>query len=468
MSKAGAATGSHPSNRKTAKSTAGASDGEHALWHVLQWHSKGAKSPQDGSPLRTWQRERTDQPGPEEAKPQDLPQPVRRILRQAQDHLGETLPWYQTLSPADKATLDLVIETAVANFVSWQADLTADLDSDDAPRPSLEHIFFIAPLEFTQVVSLRQALDVTRVIVDLLENNVEAFAQKGQERATRDAILYYAREVAFSAAAIYADTAEMRESWNVRAETYAMENLANGVTDSKVASQMAVLGWPGESSCFALVGKPRKGGQLSSSAAASRIRRRVRSIGGLCLVSAHNDLTVVLIDPRDQGGPEEVSAGLLHFFAEDAPVCLGPLRRGVEGASETIRAALTTYQVAPAADDVFAGGGPARPLQADDVLPERVLVGDAAAADQLYRDVYGRLRQSDPHQIMLATLDAFLSCGRSLESAAKRLSVHPNTVRYRLKQSVKITGWDPTNPREAFVLQTALKIGRIRDAATTN
>ncbi|BDR52309.1 hypothetical protein KIM372_02160 [Bombiscardovia nodaiensis] len=104
-------------------------------------------------------------------------------------------------------------------------------------------------------------------------------------------------------------------------------------------------------------------------------------------------------------------------------------------------------------------------MQADDVLPERALVGDQFAADQLYREAYLRLRQGDPHQIMLTTLSTFLTCGRSLELAASKLSVHPNTVRYRLKQSVKITGWDPTNPREAFVLQVSLKLGQIRDAA---
>ena len=38
----------------------------------------------------------------------------------------------------------------------------------------------------------------------------------------------------------------------------------------------------------------------------------------------------------------------------------------------------------------------------------------------------------------------------------------PNTVRYRLKRVSEVTGWDPLVPRDAFVLQMALMIGRLR------
>jgi DNA-binding PucR family transcriptional regulator len=34
-------------------------------------------------------------------------------------------------------------------------------------------------------------------------------------------------------------------------------------------------------------------------------------------------------------------------------------------------------------------------------------------------------------------------------------------VRYRLKRVCDVTGWDPLIPREAFVLQAALVVGRL-------
>lgn len=471
MSKLGASKSLPEDDHKPAKaSNSSNSEGKtgtgRTLWHVLQWRAKSAQFSESNQPLPFDSGTQDSENLESQRINSQLPIPVQHILRYAEDHLSETLPWYQSLADEDKDTLNLVIEKAVANFVDWQLDIGSHPDTDGIPRPSTDHIFFIAPLEFTQVISLRQALDVMRVIVDLLEGNVDTFAEPGQERQTHDAILYYAREVAFSAAAIYADTAEMRESWNVRNETFAMENLANGVTDSKVSSQMSILGWPSKYSCFALVGRLRQNTQLSSSAIASRIRRKVQAIGGHCLVSGYNDLAIVLIDPRKEGSPEEVSANLLHFFAKDAPVSIGPLRQNVQGAAETIHAALTTYQVAPAAVDILYAEGSVRPLHADDMLPERALIGDQYAADQLYRDTYLRLQHGDPHHIMLTTLSTFLVCGRSLELTANKLSVHPNTVRYRLKRSVEVSGWDPNNSREAFVLQVAIKLGQIHQGDT--
>jgi DNA-binding PucR family transcriptional regulator len=38
--------------------------------------------------------------------------------------------------------------------------------------------------------------------------------------------------------------------------------------------------------------------------------------------------------------------------------------------------------------------------------------------------------------------------------------VHPNTVRYRLRQVADLTGFSPSDPRDAFVLRIALVLGR--------
>ena len=67
---------------------------------------------------------------------------------------------------------------------------------------------------------------------------------------------------------------------------------------------------------------------------------------------------------------------------------------------------------------------------------------------------------------LLETLDAFFANGGVLESVARSLFVHPNTVRYRLKRIAEVTGFAPLNPRDAFALRVALTIGRL-DPPTT-
>jgi DNA-binding PucR family transcriptional regulator len=59
------------------------------------------------------------------------------------------------------------------------------------------------------------------------------------------------------------------------------------------------------------------------------------------------------------------------------------------------------------------------------------------------------------------TLDAYLDSGGAIEACARKLFVHPNTVRYRLKRITDFTGRDPTLPRDAYVLRVAATLGRL-------
>jgi DNA-binding PucR family transcriptional regulator len=75
---------------------------------------------------------------------------------------------------------------------------------------------------------------------------------------------------------------------------------------------------------------------------------------------------------------------------------------------------------------------------------------------------YRRLAAADV--AFLETTATYLELGRSLEGTARQLFVHPNTVRYRLRRVADITGWDPTDPREGFVLQIAITAGRLAES----
>ena len=54
--------------------------------------------------------------------------------------------------------------------------------------------------------------------------------------------------------------------------------------------------------------------------------------------------------------------------------------------------------------------------------------------------------------------------GGVLESAARELYVHPNTVRYRLRRVAEVTGLSPLDGRDAFALRMALTVGRLDPA----
>jgi DNA-binding PucR family transcriptional regulator len=124
-------------------------------------------------------------------------------------------------------------------------------------------------------------------------------------------------------------------------------------------------------------------------------------------------------------------------------------------ASNSAKAALAGFAVARSWRNA------PRPVQADDLLPERALAGDPLARATLIHRIYRPLQAHSTE--LLTTLWCYLDNGRSLEATARELFVHPNTVRYRLKRVSEVIGYDATGAREALILQSALIIGSISD-----
>ena len=139
---------------------------------------------------------------------------------------------------------------------------------------------------------------------------------------------------------------------------------------------------------------------------------------------------------------------------EDAagPVVAGPVVGDLLSATRSAQAASAGLKACAAWPDA------PRPVLADDLLPERAMAGDPVARDLLVEEVYRPLEEAG--SALLETLSVYLEQASSLEGAARLLFVHPNTVRYRLRQITDVTGWSPTRPREAFALQLALILGR--------
>ena len=372
---------------------------------------------------------------------------MEQILLKTLDHLQEALPWARSLPADGHRTLEGAIQTALDDLLS-RLD-TQGTDDSEVPSP--------VPAELSRSLGPHRAMELTQVILDMLEEAGRTMGAE-EERAT----LVYTRQAATAAAELYADLAETRSGRKAVTESRIIRHLIEKTADTRTVDDLARLGWPTEFDCFAVVGEAQGNddGQGMENAR-QPIHTTVVRQGGRALVGESEGLMVVLINPDRSGTPADFCASILRFFTDESAVCLGPLRHGISGAEDSIRAALSTHAAAPAVADPITAALP-RPLHADDLLPERALNGDTDAADQLYQEVYVSLAGQDPDGPLPTTLLTFLRSGNSLEVTAKKLGIHPNTVRYRLRRCVEVTGWDAMDPRESFVLQAALIIGRIR------
>nr|WP_200919461.1 helix-turn-helix domain-containing protein [Microbacterium sp. Leaf288] len=358
--------------------------------------------------------------------------------------LEETLPWYAEMPPARRSAVGLVAQAGITSFIQWY--------EDPASTPWIaSDIFAAAPRELLRSVSLQQTLQLIRVTVEVTEERV---AGKGEH--LREAILLYSREVAFAAADVYARAAEARGLWDARLEALVVDSILTGEADEELPSRIAALGWHGHGEVAVLVGTTPPQFDVD------QLRRTARKLGVDVLIGVQGSRLVLVV------GRSEASTGaddpVLDLpFAEIARrlepgfgagyLVLGPTVPALVDASQSARAALAGFAVARAWRHA------PRPVEADDLLPERALAGDPLAKLTLVERIYRPLQAHSAD--LVSTLWAYLDNGRSLEATARELFVHPNTVRYRLKRVSEVIGWDATGPREALILQTALILGSI-------
>jgi len=349
------------------------------------------------------------------------------------------LPWFRKMTAENRSWLGLVAQAGIASFVDW-------IKHPERMRPAATEVFGTAPRELARAVRLQQAVEMVRVIIDVVEGQVDTLAAPGAEAELREAVLVYAREIAFSAAQVYARTAEARGAWDARLEALVVDSLVRGEGQESLNSWASALNW--SSAPVSVLAGAVDGDDdepaIDELRAAAR-RARLDLLAGV----QGGRLIVVLGGTGDPMAAAEKLAGLFG----PGPLVVGPAVRDLRAAHSSARAALAGLRVAAAWPDA------PRPVSSDELLPERALDGDADAVQALVARAYAPLLAGG--SALLDTLTAYLEQGSSLEATARMLFVHPNTVRYRLRRVTELTGYTPSDGRDGFTIWAAIILGRL-------
>jgi len=353
--------------------------------------------------------------------------------------LEATLPWYREMPAARRASVGLVAQSGISSFLAWY-------DNPKSQPWVAADVFEVAPRELLRSISLQQTLQLIRVVVQVVEERVLR-----DDPELRDSVLLYSREIAFSAADVYARAAEARGLWDARLEALVVDSILSGEHTDEISSRVAALGWRATGSVIVLIGT------VPPSFDSDQFRRAARKAHADALIGIHGDrLIAVLGHIAEQRGETKSFSAIVKELEPNfgaGTIVIGPTIRDVATATISARAALSAYSV------IRNSTKNERVIHADDVLAERALAGDALAKQTLIEKIYDPLAANSAE--LLETLSAYLDSGRSLEATAKVLFVHPNTVRYRLKRISDVIGWDATGAHEAFVLQVALVLGSL-------
>ncbi|MCV7380996.1 PucR family transcriptional regulator [Mycobacterium alsense] len=373
-----------------------------------------------------------------------------RLATEAVSAMQERLPFFADLEASQRASVALVVQTAVVNFVEWMHD----------PHSNVSHTaqaFELFPQDLTRRIALRHSVDMVRVTMEFFEEVVPLLARSEEQlTALTVGILKYSRDLAFAAASAYANAAEARGTWDSRMEASVVDAVVRGDTGPELLSRAAALNWDTTAPATVVVGIPAPGrdgsvgpddsqraSQHVRDVAANHVRAALTDVHGtwlVAIVSGHLSLT------------DKFLGDLLQAFS-DGPVVIGPTAPMLTAAYHSASEAISGMNA------VAGWRGAPRPVLARELLPERALMGDASAIVALHTDVMGPLADAGP--TLIETLDAYLDCGGAIEACARKLFVHPNTVRYRLKRITDFTGRDPTQPRDAYVLRVASTVGQL-------
>jgi hypothetical protein len=362
--------------------------------------------------------------------------------------MDEQLPWFRKMSAENRSWLGLVAQAGIAAFVDW-------IRHPERNRPAVTEVFGTAPRELARAVSLQHVVEMIRVIIDVVEAQVNELASPGGEAELREAVLTYAREIAFSAAQVYARTAEARGAWDARLEALVVDSLVRGESQDSLQSWASALNWS-SSPVMVLVGTIgedegyRGEGPQGAEPLIDELRRQARRARLDLLAGVHGNRLILVL-----GGTEDPLATAERFAGRfgPGPVVVGPMVDDLSSAPVSARAALSALHAAPAWPDA------PRPVGADELLPERALDGDPEAKAALISGVYEPLVNGG--HALLDTLTTYLEHGSSLEATARLLFVHPNTVRYRLRRVAELTEYTPSDGRDGFTLWVALVLGRL-------
>jgi len=325
--------------------------------------------------------------------------------------MDEQFAWFGRMPADQRASVQLIAQTGAAGFTSYLRNqqeaiqLTADA-------------FRQAPRDLSRWISLRQTVELVRVAVHVIEREVPLLAANdGERQVLTEAVLRYGREVAFTSAMSYASAAETRGAWDARLEASVVDAIVRGDAEESLLSRAAALGWDLDEPATVLVGNsPSDDPPTVLYEVRSRAARANRSV---LLGVQGSRLVVVLAGETDE---PQVLAKMASSFG-DGPVVAGPTVANIAEADRSSADALSGLRA------VVAWPAAPRPVRSTDLLPERALAGDPEAEWQLIDQIAQPLEKAGG--ALLETVETYLEAGGVLETCARLLFVHPNTVRYR-------------------------------------
>jgi hypothetical protein len=368
---------------------------------------------------------------------------------------GEVPGYARAMEGAFRQTVRLGVVVALNRFV----DLLADPEPDAAE--SRRTYVDLGRGEFRAGRSLDALLAAYRVGARLawrrfVEAGVEGGLPPAAIYALGEAIFAYIDELSAESAEGYAEEQTAAAGESERRRRALVRLLAQDPPAAQEAVRTAAVaaGWTlphrGVAALVpATAGEETPGEGLLDSIAARLARRLGEGAIGAELAGA----AIVLVpDPDAPGRRRRLTAAI-----EEGTAALGPTVDWPH-ASTSVRRAIATRRLAAAGK--LRGGGTTGLIVAGDHLADLLLAADSSLAADLAVARLAPLADlpEGPRARLTETLAAWLERPGQVQAVAAALDVHPQTVRYRVRQLRDLFGQRLEDPEARFELTLALRV----------
>lgn len=233
------------------------------------------------------------------------------------------------------------------------------------------------------------------------------------------------QEITNAVADAYDETARGRETLAAGTRQRFVDLTVSGDLDSEELTELTTtLGFSAEGIFRATVARPEglEGSELM------RLQRELRGARGIhqCIVRGHE---IVLLS--QDAFLDQIRTAIGRVLPQDTAVGVGVARPGLAGARLSLADAERALALALRRKRTV--------LFEDEWLPALIVRSQQQLQALLSPGLEVARRQ--PH--LSETVRAFAEAGFSVSETARRLSLHPNSVTYRLGRWQQLTGWDP-------------------------
>ncbi|WP_344013311.1 PucR family transcriptional regulator [Streptomyces thermospinosisporus] len=180
-------------------------------------------------------------------------------------------------------------------------------------------------------------------------------------------------------------------------------------------------------------------------------RALIARFGDRHVLLSTKDGRLLCIAPGHQKEMLTVFAKQAHAATDGGQVAIGRAHSGPGGVVQSYKEALSALEIAERLelDDPV--------LHAADLLVYPVLARDRQAMTDLVHHALGPLTKArGGARPLLDTLTAYFDSGCVAAEAARRLSLSVRALTYRLERIHKLTGANPADPAQRYMLQTAV------------